>query len=182
LTPFEVVFICTGNRFRSPIAAELFRNATAGLPVVVRSLGVSEIGPEPVLPEALDWAARYELDLAEHRAAAVMGADLSGTDLVLGFERSHVGTAILDGRAQPAHTFLLTELVELVGQPVGKPDADPVEHARALVASAHEARLGLRPTSEEVPDPLGGPRKGYGEVGDRVRVLTLDLASALFGV
>jgi hypothetical protein len=36
---FEVVFVCTGNRFRSPLAAALFGRATAGLPVSVSSRG-----------------------------------------------------------------------------------------------------------------------------------------------
>jgi protein-tyrosine phosphatase len=178
--PFDVVFVCTGNRFRSPIAAALFRAATPGLPVRVRSLGTLELGPARVLPEALDWAMRHELDLSKHRAAPVAGADLSQADLVVGFERSHTGAAILEAKAQPERSFLLTEIVEFVN-PFDEAPASAVERARALVAQAHEARRGLAITSKEVPDPLGGPRRGYAEVATRVETLTLGLAVALFG-
>lgn len=175
-----MVFVCTGNRFRSPIAAALFRGATAGLPVRVRSFGTLELGPAHPLPEALEWAAQNELDLATHRAAPVTGADLSQADLVVGFERSHTGTAILEGKAPPERSFLLTEIVELVN-PTGEAPESGVERARALVALAHEARLGLGLPRDAVADPLGGPRRGYGEAAARVRRLTLDLAAALFG-
>ena len=40
---FEVVFVCTGNRFRSPLAESLLRAATEGLPVRVRSLGMLRV-------------------------------------------------------------------------------------------------------------------------------------------
>jgi protein-tyrosine phosphatase len=178
---FDVVFVCTGNQFRSPLAAALFRAATPGLPVRVRSLGTQELGPAPVLPEALDWATQHGLDLSEHRAAPVGSVDLSGADLVVGFERSHTGAAILEAKAPPERSFLLAELVELVNPFAETPVVEPVQRARALVAQAHEARLGLAVAGDEVPDPLGGPRRGYGQVAARVQALALDLAHALFG-
>ena len=50
----DVVFLCTGNRFRSPLAAALFAEATAGLPVHVRSAGTLNVGSPPVFPETLE--------------------------------------------------------------------------------------------------------------------------------
>jgi protein-tyrosine-phosphatase len=41
---FRVAFVCTGNRFRSPLAAALFRSAAEGLPVEVASAGTLDLG------------------------------------------------------------------------------------------------------------------------------------------
>jgi len=51
---FRIDFVCTGNRFRSPLAAELLRRAIGGLPVEVASVGTLDLGPLSALPEAME--------------------------------------------------------------------------------------------------------------------------------
>ena len=53
----QVVFVCTGNRFRSPLAAALFREATSGLPVDVRSMGTSVTGSDLIQERSTKVAA-----------------------------------------------------------------------------------------------------------------------------
>ena len=50
---FQIVFVCTGNRFRSPIAAAFVQKHGAGLPLDLRSLGTLDTGPAPPLAEAV---------------------------------------------------------------------------------------------------------------------------------
>jgi protein-tyrosine-phosphatase len=42
---FDVVFICTGNRFRSAIAEGLMRRLTEGIAVQTTSAGTLDLGP-----------------------------------------------------------------------------------------------------------------------------------------
>src|SRR5437016_1605778 len=107
----EVVFLCTGNRFRSPIAAALFRKETNGLPVNVRSAGLLELGPMPALDEALTLAKTLGIDLRSHAARPLGSIDASGADLVVGFERMHVVSAVMDARVPLERAFTLPELV-----------------------------------------------------------------------
>jgi len=93
---FEVVFVCTGNRFRSPLAAGLFTLATAGLPVTVRSAGTLDIGPRRAFPETLEEAHRFGLDLSRHSARAIAELETSAADLAVGFEQVHL--AVRQGR------------------------------------------------------------------------------------
>jgi protein-tyrosine phosphatase len=178
---FDVVVICSGNRFRSPIAEGVLRGAAAGLPVRVRSLGTLDLREGPVLPEALEFGRSFGLDLSEHRSRRLAEADLSGADLVIGFEPIHVSSAVVDAGARRERTFLLTELVDSLPG-VDPPQATtPVERARALVRSADQARTGAgRGAVEEIADPIGGPAAGFRATGERVRELTLRVAEALF--
>jgi len=184
MTPiFAVVFVCTGNRFRSPLAAELLRRAVAGLPVEVRSVGTLDLGPVPPLPEAIAEAARLGLDLSEHRATPLAGEDLEAVDLVVGFERSHVVAAVVEGRASRERTFTLTELVHHLGLFRAPAIESAIERARRAVALANGARPPnpMLSAGGEIPDPLGQSRRVQRRTAERLPPLTARLASALFG-
>lgn len=179
---FDVVVICSGNRFRSPIAQTVLQEASAGLPVRVGSAGTLDLQPGPALPQAITIGKSLGLDLSAHVSRRVAGSDLSEADLVIGFEPIHVATAVVDAGARRERTFLLTELMELLSG-VGLPnDAKPVERARSAVREANEARSRV-PTGDwgEIADPVGGPEAGFVATGRLVRQLTLALAASLFG-
>src|SRR5436305_2880324 len=153
---FEVAFVCTGNRFRSPLAAAAFASQVA-VPVTTVSAGLLGLGPVPALPEAVELARSFGLDLASHRARDLSVVDLEPFDLVLGFERSHVQAAVVDASALIERTFTLPELVLLLEEIPAAAKTDPIGQARARVAEAHEARAPSFRTSDmpELLDPLG---------------------------
>ena len=179
---FELVLICTGNRVRSPIAEAFLRHLLADLPVELRSLGTLELGEAPPLPEALEAAAFLGFDISGHRARAIHGHDLSGADLVIGFEQRHAAAAVVEGGALRERTFLLTELVELLADSRPEPFGEPVERARQAVAKAHARRTQFgAATAVELADPLGQDRSFYRNTVERVRDLSTRLAIGLFG-
>lgn len=181
---FDVAFICSGNRFRSPLAAAALAAHALDLRVGIASAGVLELGPVPALPEAVELASSFDLDLASHRARDLSQLDLASYDLVLGFERQHVHAAVVDARAALARTFTLPELVVLLDG-LADPAAatDKVEQAHARVRQAHEARNpGFRTARvPEVADPLGRSSREQRDVSEEVRRLVDRLAELLFG-
>ena len=112
--PLRVVFVCTGNRFRSPLGAALFAKA-AGAQATVESAGTLELGARPAFAETIEEGGRLGVDLSGHRARYLGRVDLSSADLVLGFEQMHVATAVVDAGAERDRSFTLPELVDLVG-------------------------------------------------------------------
>src|SRR5207245_245575 len=108
---FDIVFVCTGNRFRSPIAEALLRTATHDLPVRVRSVGTLPLSTLPALAEAVDLGHALGIDLSAHRSSSMQGIDLSDAHLVVGFELGHIARAVVDAGADRRRTFLLTEVV-----------------------------------------------------------------------
>jgi protein-tyrosine phosphatase len=176
---FDVVFVCTGNRARSPLAAALLSRRLAHFPVRVTSVGTLDLGAVPALPDAIETAAALGLDLRSHRAQSHRGAG-PDADLVLGFERHHVATAVVDWKAARERTFTLPEIVELLEGVALPAMPDPVRRARIAVETANT----LRPkpaTPAELPDPLGRPAAYYRELAERLTDLCDRLAAGLFG-
>jgi low molecular weight protein-tyrosine phosphatase len=179
----RVAFVCTGNRFRSPLAAALLAQEAHGLPVEIASLGTLELGAEPALPEAIEIARTLGLDLSSHRARSLAGADLRGHDLVLGFERKHVLASVVDARAPLERTFTLPELVRLLREIPGPPlPSEPAERSRVRIRQAHVARLpGFRDEPmEELGDPLGLSEPEQHETARQLAKLVSTLARRLF--
>jgi protein-tyrosine phosphatase len=177
---FDVVFVCTGNRFRSAIAQALLTRLTEGLPVRASSAGTLDLGSVGVLPEALELAPSLGIDLSAHRARCIRDVDLSDADLVLGFEQVHLATAVVDCEAPRERSFTLPELVALLPRDVTPGDGDPVARAREAVRAAHEAR-DSDDRRLELGDPLGGPPELFRQTADELRTLTETLAAKLFG-
>jgi protein-tyrosine phosphatase len=176
---FDIVVICSGNRFRSPLAEAVLRSETDGLPVRVRSFGTLDLPSGHALSEALELAPGYGLDLMAHRSHPLAGTDLSDADLVIGFEQVHVAMAVVGAKARRERTFLITDLVAAL-EDTEPPQANGVvERARAAVRQADAARSTGGP--QEIADPLGGPASGYRKVADEVYRLTSRVAERLFG-
>ena len=180
---FRLAFICTGNRFRSPLAAAVAADATAGLPVTVESAGLLELRGAGALDEAIAAGALLGLDLGAHRCRRLRPGSLAAADLVVGFERKHVNAAISDGGANVARAFTLPEAVSLLDRVERQAHSEPVAGARELVRAAQELRGGEKgqPHPVEIPDPLGQANALQRRIADSVADLTRRLVAALFG-
>ena len=179
LSEFDVVFICTGNIFRSAIAEAVFRARTRGAPVHVSSAGTLDLASAPAHRAARALGPSLAIDLSAHRSRCVTAVDLTGADLVVGFERAHVAAAVVEAGAERARTFTLPELVELLGSVGGFSAGDGVECARELVRRAAALR---DPTARfpEIVDPIGGPRSVFASTGRLVADQAGRLAETLF--
>ena len=174
---FEVVFVCTGNRARSPFAAELLRHQAATGAVSTGSRGVLDLGAARALPGAV-WAARsFGIDLTSHRARPVVEGELESVDLVIGFEPIHVATAVVTGRSARTRTFLITELVDLLAQ-VRAQESSPLPAARAIEL-ADAARV-TPPTAKSIADPVGTSKENFRTTFGRISDLVAGINFALF--
>ncbi|MEW6285012.1 MAG: low molecular weight phosphotyrosine protein phosphatase [Chloroflexota bacterium] len=86
----SVLFVCTANRFRSPLASAFFKNEldqnSAAAQWTVDSAGTWAERGLPPLPEASLIARKYDLDLTRHRSKPVTASLLTAQDLILVME------------------------------------------------------------------------------------------------
>lgn len=180
---FNIVVICTGNRFRSPLVEHMLRQETVGLPVEVESFGLLDAEALPVLPELEEHALAAGVDVSRHRSRPLREGSLTDADLVLGFERRHVATAVVKARAPLEHTFTLPELVGLLEEtPAPRASGDSVADATAALAGAAAARPAdpRRAPVPEIDDPLGRAPDEVAAIAADIRSLTTRLVAALF--
>lgn len=135
----------------------------------------------PALPEAVELARAYGIDLSGHRCRSLAGQDLREVDLVVGFELVHAATAVLDANAVRDRTFLLAELVAYLEHIPATADGTAEGARRAVEAASAFRRERRSLAAEEIGDPLGRPAKAQARVADDVAALTSRLAAQLFG-
>jgi protein-tyrosine-phosphatase len=83
---FRILFVCTGNTCRSPLAEAITRRRLADLGwnlVEVRSAGVSASVGATASEGSLRAAERHGLDLSEHRSSQVTEGLVDWADLIL---------------------------------------------------------------------------------------------------
>lgn len=88
----KVVFVCTGNTCRSPMAEGLLRHwiSQNGLEgIVVESAGLSAYPNAPATPNAVAALEEKGIDLSEHRSQRVNLQLISEASLVVAMDRGH---------------------------------------------------------------------------------------------
>ena len=96
-TTFNILFVCTGNTCRSPLAEGIARarvEARGWRHVRVASAGLAAHAGEGASAAAVVVAARHGIDLSGHRSRPLTPEMTAWADLVLGMGPSHL--AVID--------------------------------------------------------------------------------------
>jgi len=173
VTTFDLLFVCTGNICRSPMAEHLMREglrARLGPEAAefqVASAGTYGLVDDPMEPFALEALRdQHSIDGAAFRARALAAELVAEADLVLAATREHRAAAVTLQPQAASRAFTIREFDRLLSvvDPADLPDGDLTARARAVVVAA-AAQRGLvrtrKPADDDVTDPYRGPRGGY---------------------
>jgi protein-tyrosine-phosphatase len=175
--PFTVLFVCTGNICRSPIAERVGRAYLEQVlgdaaPVHLESAGTRAVVGSGVHPDSAGVLTRLGGD-PEGFTARQLTDDLAlHADLALTLTRDHRRSVLKRAPRRLARTFTLLEAVDLlsfVPDCVDLPGETFAERSRALVKQMAAARAG-RPTDarDDIVDPIGQSLAVHGEVGELI--------------
>lgn len=144
----RVLFLCTGNTCRSPLAEVFARQLDFPNGMVFDSAGLQVMGKLPASAGSLRVAREWELNLEKHRSKPVSLDLLEETLWVIGMTRSHA--AIFRSRYGGYYQGKIGVL--------GAPGTD----LAAMVSS---------PDCEEVDDPYRDNDEVYNAAGEQIRRL-----------
>jgi RpiB/LacA/LacB family sugar-phosphate isomerase len=108
-----VLFVCTGNVCRSPMAEALFRRATRGRGEFrALSAGLGAMNDQPPTPHSVAAMRELGMDISTQRSRAVTAELVRQADYIFGMTHSHVDTIVLLYPQAAEKTFLLREFDE----------------------------------------------------------------------
>jgi len=151
-----IVFVCTGNTCRSPLAAALCQKLLAErcscsadeLPrrgFIASSAGLSAVPGCSAAPETIAIAKEYGVDLGGHTTRPLSAMLLRQADYVFAMTASHL-------RAMAMHL----------------PGAGPAMHV-------------LSPRGEDIPDPIGGDDATYKQCAEQIWQCLQDRLTEILG-
>src|SRR6201995_845043 len=121
----NILFVCTGNVCRSPMAEGLFRHMGANRPDIrVRSAGVSTFPGQPPSPHAIEVLADLRIDISKLRSLPLSDELVRAASCIIAMTRSHMESIHYLFPEAAEKTFLLREFEDYapsldVSDPIG---------------------------------------------------------------
>lgn len=124
-TSYNLLFVCTGNTCRSPMAAAIARAAVqerGWSHVGVESAGVAALAGSPASDHVLTVLEEKGIELGEHEASELTPERVEWADMILVMGPGHLAAVEAMGGADKAG--LITEFLD--GEGGGRPVLDPI--------------------------------------------------------
>ncbi|TDC20751.1 low molecular weight phosphatase family protein [Streptomyces sp. 8K308] len=183
----SVLMVCTGNLYRSPLAAGLLRQRLAGpgrVPIGVTSAGTAAVPGTPVPAAVMAFLQPQGGDPTKPVARRLTTELVERADLVLGAAVEHREAAVrlAPARALP-RAFTLREFARLLRQEDAAGIADPTARLTALVRAAAARRGSVRVAGaeEDVADPVGSDQSVLRACAARIEDAVERIARAMLG-
>lgn len=139
--PIQILFVCTGNICRSPMAEGLFRDMVKGMEnISVRSAGVCAPDGQSPSSHAVNVMKELKLDITDLRSTSISKEAIQESDYILVMTYGHLDALLMLHPEASEKTFLLREF---------EPD--------------------LHPAEREVSDPIGGSESIYRTTRDQIQ-------------
>jgi protein-tyrosine phosphatase len=173
--PFTVLYVCTGNVCRSPMA-ELMLRALSTDDITISSAGLRALVGYGIDDGSAAALRNRGIDPTGHRARQFEPAMATAADLILTAEVTHRDAILGQLPTLLRRTFTIPEFARLAGHV--EPGAAPSEAVTA--AAGLRGVLGpAAPGSDDVPDPFRASAERTEPVAALIEAATRTAAAAL---
>ncbi|MHB1535673.1 MAG: arsenate reductase/protein-tyrosine-phosphatase family protein [Acidimicrobiales bacterium] len=177
----RILFVCTGNQCRSPMAAALAQADLdrRGVAAEVTSAGFMGAG-QPAPDEVVKAMSAVGIDLSGHRSQPVEPGLLAEADLVVAMARQHLIELSLLSPDNWERCFTFADLLrraEQVGPRLGGEDLPA--WVRRLGRGRARAGLLQLDLADDVDDPMGRRQVAYDRTRDQLAEMVAQLGAAV---
>ena len=113
----RLVFVCTGNTSRSPMAAAIFERLDPNHEIEIMSRGLVVLFPEPANPKACVVMKNNELSLDNHMSELLKQEEITENTLLLTMSEKQKNT-VLETYGDDVHVYTIKEFVGMDGDVV----------------------------------------------------------------
>jgi protein-tyrosine phosphatase len=181
VVPTSILFVCTANQCRSPLAEAIARREARELPVTFASAGLLE-GGHGMPSTGVKVAAELGLDLSEHESTHVDYSAILGFDVVLTMTRAQSRELVANEPELWPRVFTVKQFSRWLREH-SRPSSGRVGTWLASEAAerSRSELLGSNP-DDDVRDPLRSPARVWksvaSELTDHIRTILGELFPA----
>jgi protein-tyrosine-phosphatase len=155
-TTFNLLFVCTGNTCRSPMAAAITRaelERRGWTHVAVQSAGAAATPGQPASDQAVNVLAEHGIDLGNHLTTPLTADHVQHADLVLVMSTSHLPAVTEFGGSNKV--AMITDFLkgEEMGSSIEDPFGSDLEAYRRTYEQLERAITGLLARLEPILSP-----------------------------
>ncbi len=137
----SILFVCTANQFRSPIAAASFAQKLSAAGSCdtwkISSAGTWTSSGLPAHPEAIKSAAKIGLDLNNHQTLEVNADIIAQHDLIVVMESNHKESIELEFPAARGKIVLLGQMAKIPEKEISDPAKSNFSNADQVALTIH---------------------------------------------
>lgn len=158
----HLLFVCTGNTCRSPLAEAAWRHF-GDKSIMASSAGLAATNGAPVSPHSARVAKSWDENLESHRARRITDSLARRSDYLIAMTSSHARE--LQARFPQSKVLVLGDF------------ASREEPSNSIVANELQELFGEAPG--DILDPIGGSLEAYQACGEHIGRAIKGLAAAL---